>query len=154
MGGNKKILALLTLIVLAASVSAVSAFGFDDLLGGENETVTIDGIDFNIPAGFKEDANYSAENEKTSIGSVSYTFDQKLYEKGSTAVSILVADYGENKVTDEIVGSIGGEKATLNGIDGYSSKENDIYIFSYAKNDKLVTITSTDEKVISDFLIA
>lgn len=152
---NKKILALLTLLVIVASASAVSAFGFDDLLGGgENETVTIDGIDFNIPAGFKEDTNYSAENEKTSVGSVSYTFDQKLYEKGDTAVSILVADYGENKVTDEIVGSIGGEKETIKGINGYSSVENNIYIFSYAKDDKLVTITSTDEKVISDFLIA
>lgn len=151
---NKKILALLTLLVIAASASAVSASGFDDLLGGENETVTIDGFDFNIPAGFKEDANYSAENEKTSIGSVSYTFNQKLFEKGSIAVSILVANYGENKVTDEIVKSIGGKKATINGIDGYSDKKDDIYIFSYAKDDKLVTITSTDEKIISDFLIA
>ena len=42
----------------------------------------------------------------------------------------------------------------LSPIDGYLDYNNGIYSFNYAKNDKLVTITSSDEDVISDFIIA
>ncbi|MBR2664870.1 MULTISPECIES: hypothetical protein [Methanobrevibacter] len=152
---NKRIIAILSLLIVVAGASAVSAFGFDDLMGGDsNETVTINGFDFNVPAGFEEDANYSKENESASVGVIDYTYDQKLFEKGPVAVSILVADYGENKVTDDVVAAIGGNQTTIAGIDGYLDYNNGIYSFNYAKNDKLVTITSSDEDVISDFIIA
>ena len=45
---NKKILAILALLIVATSIGAVSAFDLSDLFGGaQNETVTIDGVDFN-----------------------------------------------------------------------------------------------------------
>ena len=152
---NRKIIAVLSLLILVAGASAVSAFSFDDLMGGDsNETVTIGGFDFNLPNGFEEDASYSKEKESASVGSIDYTYDQKVFERGSTAVSILVADYGENKVTDEVVAAIGGNETTIAGTDGYLDFSNNIYAFSYAKNDKLVTITSSDKDVIGDFIIA
>ena len=153
---NKKIIAVLSLLIVVAGASAVSAFGFDDILGGDsnNETVTIDEFEFNIPAGFVEDTNYSKENVSASVGVIDYTYDQKLFERGHVAVSILVADYGENKVTNDVVGAIGGNETTIAGIDGYLDYNNNIYSFNYAKNDKLVTITSSDKDVISDFIIA
>ena len=41
---NKKIFTIFALILLVASISAVSAFDLGDLFGsGKNETITIDG---------------------------------------------------------------------------------------------------------------
>ena len=60
---NKKILAILALLIVAASISAVSAFGLSDIFGGaQNETVTVDGVDFNVPAGFNEDPTNTTDD--------------------------------------------------------------------------------------------
>ena len=51
---NRKFLMLLILISIF-SITAVSAFSFEDLFGGgENQTVEVDGIEFNVPAGYSE----------------------------------------------------------------------------------------------------
>lgn len=156
---NKKIIAILSILVIAASVSAVSAFGFDDLVGGgssdEPKTVEIDGFEFALPDDFKEDTSYEAIDEKSETGNVEYTYCQKLFQndKGDS-VSILVGDYGDLKVTDSVVSAISGEKTTIKGIDGYLSEESGIFIFSYPKDDKLVVITADNEDQIEGFIIA
>jgi len=60
---NKKIFTIFALILLVASISAVSAFDLGDLFGsGKNETITLDGVKFNIPAGYKEDQSNTTNN--------------------------------------------------------------------------------------------
>ena len=50
---NKKTIFGISLILIAIfAIGSVSALDFGSILGGEeNETVTIDGIEFNIPDG-------------------------------------------------------------------------------------------------------
>lgn len=154
---NKKIILALTLVVIAASITAVSAFSLDDLTGGssEPEKITIDGIDFQVPDGFTEDPLYESVNETSSQGGVEYTYNQKLFENDKNqSVSILVGDYGEYKVTDDVIQVVADEKKTINGIDGYTAEEDGIYIFAYAKNDKLVVLTATEDNLFDQFLIA
>lgn len=154
---NKKIILALTLIVIAASVTAVSAFSLDDLAGGssEPEKITIDGIDFQVPDGFTEDHAYESVNETSSQGGIEYTFNQKLFENDKNeSVSILVGDYGEYKVTDDVIQVIADEKKTISGIDGFTAEDSGIYIFAYAKNDKLVVLTSSEDDLFDQFLIA
>ena len=152
---NRKILAILGILVLAVSVSAVSAFGLDDLVGGSSEAqnVTIDGFEFPIPSGFEENVTLDVVDEKASVGGVDYTYCQKAFENDNgDIVSILVADYGEYEVNDEVVSVMGGEKTTINGIEGYISENEGIHIFAYPKEDKLVVITADNENDIDGFV--
>ena len=91
--------------------------------GDENETVTIDGIDFNLPKGYTEDPNHETVNETNHQGTVTYITNGKLFEKGNTIVNILVADYGDFKVTEDIVSNAGDEAKTINGVNGYMSQK-------------------------------
>jgi hypothetical protein len=152
---NKKIILGLSLVLVAViAMGSVSAFDLGSMLGGEeNETVTIDGIDFNIPDGFTEDPKEATINETNEQSGITYITNGKVYEKGSTVVALLVADYGKYKVTDEIAQSVGGDAKTINNVSGYLSTDGIYKVFNYAKDDKLVVISTTDEDAIADFII-
>ncbi len=152
---NKKILAILGILIVAVSISTVSAGLFGDDGASDLKNVTIDGIDFNLPDGFSEDVSSESVNETSSVGGFEYKYNQKLFENDKQDyVSILVGDYGEYKVTDEIVSTVADEKQTINGIDGYTADKDGIHIFAYPKNDKLVVLTATEKDLFDDFLIA
>ena len=147
---NLKRKILFTLLVVSLAIVAIgcaSAALFDN----ENN-VTIDGIDFNVPDGYKEDTNYQTINEVKNKGGVQYTVNGKVFEKGSDIVSILVSDYGEYKLTDDIVKSVGGDEKTIGDVKGYASEDDGYYLFTYIKDDKLVVFSVTDEDSIEGFL--
>lgn len=147
---NLKRKILFTLLVVSLAIVAIgcaSAALFDN----ENK-VTIDGIDFNVPDGYKEDTNYQTINEVKNKGGVQYTVNGKVFEKGSDIVSILVSDYGEYKLTDDIVKSVGGDEKTIGDVKGYASEDDGYYLFTYIKDDKLVVFSVTDEDSIEGFL--
>lgn len=152
---NKKIIFGLSLVLVAImAVGSVSAFDLGSLLGGgDAENVTIGGIDFAIPEGFTEDPNHAIDNEQREQSGISYTLNGKLYEKDDTIVVLLVSDYGDYKVTDDIAREVGGEPTTINNIDGYLTTNGTYKVFNYAKDDKLVVISTNDENAIGDFLI-
>ena len=104
---QKRKILFIGLLAIFAIVIAGSASAFDlGFLTGDSgpETVTIEGIDFNIPEGYKEDENYSYVNETASSGSVKYVMNGKTFEndKGD-AIAILIADYGKYNVTEDIL---------------------------------------------------
>ena len=152
---DKKIIFGLSLVIIVViAIGSASAVDFGSILGGEeNETVTIDGIDFNIPDGFKEDPDEAIVNDTKEQSGITYVNNGKLYEKGTTIVALLVADYGEYNVTDDIAKSVGGEAKTFNNASGYLTTNGIYKVFNYAKDGKLVVISSTDEDVIADFIM-
>ena len=163
------ILAILT-VVLAGSASAFD-LGF---LGGsdsEPQQVTVGGIDFNIPAGFTENEDYRMENESASSGT-DYYMSAAGFEDDSkaNAIYIMVADYGEYNVTDDIIAYVAdtmdGEKKTINGHSGYVAKQtsaesdssmldvdDDVYVFIYEQNGDLVFIGATDQAYFDDVVL-
>ena len=164
------ILAILT-VVLAGSASA---FDLGFLGGGDSEAqqITVGGIDFNIPAGFTENEDYKMDNEKSnSTTGVDYTMSAAGYEDDSkqNAIYVLVGDYGDYNVTDEIVeyvlDDMDYEKKTINGHDGYLVQQNTtdssalmeteqpVYMFVYEENGDLVFIGATDESYFGDVII-
>ena len=135
----------LSLVILAIfAIGSVSALDLGFLTGGAEEIVTIDGIDFKIPDGFSEDKDEEIVNESSVQAGVTY----------DTVVVILVANYGEYNVTDDIIKEIGGNATSIGGVDGYLIKENFFYKFDYAKDGKLVVFSTNDEDVIGDFIVA
>ena len=163
------ILAILT-VVLAGSVSA---FDLGFLSGGDSEPqeITVGGIDFSIPAGFNENEEYKMVNEKSNTSGIDYYMSSAGFEDDSKqkAIYILVGDYDEYNVTDEIIeyvlDDMDYEKKTINGHDGYlvqqstssssslMAVEEPIYMFVYEENGDLVFLGATDVSYFSDVII-
>lgn len=146
-------LAMLAIVV----VGSASAFDLGSILGDsssadEPQTVTIEGINFTIPEGYKEADNSSFENETASVGSLTYTMNGKTFENGSDAFAILIADYGDYNVTEDILTQIADDKATYGGQDGYVKVDNGFTVFSYIVDGDLVSISTSDDSVIDEIL--
>ena len=149
---NKKILIICALLIVVTSISAVSAFDLGDLFGSSgNETVTIEGVNFNIPAGYKEDSTNTFNIVEGFIDE-GYDFDGKVYAKDNTQVGIYVYNYSSLNV-DEILGDFANE-TTINNVGGYMEFDDNTYAFAYTKDNCVVLVASNDQNAISDFIIA
>ncbi len=151
---NKKIFTVFALLIVVTSISAVSAFDLGGLFGiGQNETVTIEGIDFNIPAGFKEDSTNTFNIIEGFIDE-GYDFDGKVYSKDNTEVGIFVYNYNSSDAGgDDFLSSFANE-TTINDVGGFMELEDNDYVFAYTKDNSIVLIASNDKDVIGDFIIA
>lgn len=154
---NKKIFAILTLLIVAASIGAVSAFDLADLFNSEpqNQTVEINGVDFNIPAGFEEN-NTGFNNLEKNLTDLGLNITGRGYVNNNTYVALVVANYDNFNLTqDEVLDSIGGNATAINGVKGFISTDDEgDYLFTYPKNDDVVFISSSDKDIIGDFIIA
>ena len=153
---NRKIIAIFALLILAVSVSAVSAFGLSDLTGSSSDAgvVTIDGIDFNIPDGFSEEKNLAIDGDVNETNGVQYTTWGKTYiNDENKVISIGVATYDGVEVTDEMPQYIGGDKVTINGVDGYEYNVASYDGFTFAKDGKLIIISTNDGDLLQDVVV-
>ncbi|WP_405293518.1 hypothetical protein [Methanobrevibacter sp.] len=152
---NNKIFAVFILLIFAASISAVSAFDLGDLFGaGENETVTIGGFDFNIPAGYDEESSKYSDDVLKQLEKYGLNVTGKTYMKDSTGVGIFVANFSDYELSDdEVLDIMGGNATTIKNVDGLLNFD-ESYAFSHVKDNCLIVITSTDKDVIGDFIIA
>ena len=129
---NKKIFLICALLIVVTSISTVSAFDLGDLFGtGQNETVTIEGITFNIPAGYKEDSTNTFNIVEGFIDE-GYDFDGKVYAKDNTQVGIYVYNYSSLNV-DDILGDFSNE-TTINNVGGFMEFDDNDYVFVYTKD--------------------
>ena len=156
---KRKILFISMLAIFAILiVGSASAFDLGSLLGDSSsestgEQGTIAGLNFTIPEGYKEDPSAVFKNVTQTVGSVSFTMDGQSFEnKNGDSLAILVADYGDYNVTDDILNDGSSEKKTINGIDGYIKKDDGFTVFSYEENGDLVSISTSDENVIEEVL--
>lgn len=148
---NKKIFTVFALLIVVTSISAVSAFDLGDIFDSGNETVTIEGIDFNIPAGYKEDSKNTFNIIEGFIDE-GYDFDGKVYAKDNTEVGIYVYNYSSLDA-DDILGDFANE-TTINDVGGFMEYDDNDYVFVYTTDKSVVLIASNDENVIGDFIIA
>lgn len=145
-----KILAAIAFaLVLAGAVAAADLTSPSQ----NDEIVTVDGIDFKIPAGFSEDPDYAINGEANETGGITYTTWGKTFEKGSAILSVAVASYDGAEVNDAVAQYVGDEKMSVNGVDGYNYTMGPFNGFTYAKNGKLVIITSNDDGILEDVVV-
>ena len=149
----KRIFALVALFVVVAGVSTVSAFDLGDLFtGGESEQVTIGGIDFSIPDGYKEVESDFMNQTSADFSIPGYDVEGKAYKKGSTEVVIVVGNYSNSGFGGNF--SDLGNETTISGIEGYADETDGTYVFSYEDNKCLVTFSTNDKNVIDEFIMA
>ena len=147
---NKIIVAFLILVVMAVSISSVSAFWPFD---GGNE-ITVNDVKFNIPDGFEENVN--AHDKDSKKESVEYVNDK--HEK----LSIMVVDNNNPNIHKAKDVDWGAHEAaifeeSIGGKDGIVSYEYTPTVwYAYIDNGKLVMITCPfvfdDSTKYSDFL--
>ena len=142
------------MLIIVTSITAVSAFDLGSIFGfGGNETVTIKGIDFNIPAGYKEDSS-NTFNIIEGFLNDGYDFDGKVYTKDKTEVGIFVYKYNSSDSNYDDILSNFTNKTTINDVGGFIEFDNNDYVFVYTKDKCIVMIASNDKNVIGDFIIA
>lgn len=150
---NRKIIAIFALILVALSVCVVSAAD-SDTSGDDAGEVTIDGIKFNIPDGFKEDKDMSVDGVVNETSGIQYTTWGKVYSNDDNDLFFIgVATYDGVEVTDEMPKLLGGDPQTINGVDGYDYNSEPFDGFVFAKDGKLVIITITDGNLLKDIVI-
>lgn len=140
-------------ILAVFALGSVSAFDFGFLSGGSEEIVSIDGIDFKIPDGFSENTDEEIVNETNVQSGVSYLTNSKYYEKDDAIMVLLVVDYGEYEVTDDIAREVGGDATSIADVDGYLKKDDFFNVFDYARDGKLVVMSTNDKNLFDDFII-
>jgi hypothetical protein len=126
----------------------------DPVIYGPNETVTIDGVDFNIPDGFEVDPTNTTQKAVESLIEDGAQIESKGYVKGDTAIGLFVVNITNGLTNEQALKVMGGDNTTINNVTGYLKKDGDITLFNFEKNDRIVVISSSDEKIIGDFLIA
>lgn len=158
---DKKFFALLGAFVVIAGMSAVCALDLNDvsnvLYDSPDENVTVSGIDFNVPDGFKEAKNEAVDNMSFDSPYVDYNISgKKLISNNGSSVEISVSESVEFTADDSSaeIASQDGNKTTIKGIDGYEFYDDGTYGFSFAKDGKLVLITASEKELIDDVLIA
>ena len=151
---NKKLLVLLALFIVIASVSAVSAFDLNDIFGSdENKTVTIGGVDFNIPAGFEDTNSSDSDAGFDQVKKEGYNVTAKVYSKDSNVVIVGVTHF--NSSSEINMDELNVNKTTIKGINGSMTYIDGSYFFKYLKNNDLILIsTSGDKDTIGEFIIA
>lgn len=151
---NKKIIAILTLLLVMISMSAVSAFDFGSLFGSNEKTkVNIGGIDFNIPSGFKEDSSNASKEISSSIQKQGLNTTVKAYTKDSNSLGFFVSNLtAQGFNTTDVLNN--GNQTTINNVAGYISESDGIYVFSYIKDGCWVIVSSTDKNLYKDCIIA
>ena len=159
---NKKFLVLLRLCVVIVSMSSACAFDLNsvsDLFinNGDATNVTISGIDFNIPSGFTEALNESVENQTTDNPYINYSMSSKTFlNVDGDAIEIAVSGSDDVQADDDFAkeAAMGGNKTTINGVDGYEFSDIDFNGFTFAKDGKLVILLATNKELLNDVVVA
>lgn len=150
---NKKFLIIIALIGIFAVLSVSAADVDNSTLDNGTKNITLDGINFTIPEGFSENVSLRSLNKSNDNLFIHYTTNSKTYENGTVSISMLVAVYDDAEMTDEIVSTIGGQKTTINGVNGYLGTSKGYPTFSYEKDNKLATVASNDPDIFSKVIV-
>lgn len=142
---NRKILAILLLLVALSTIAIVSAA----------ETQKISGVEFNVPEGYTYDADAgntflnSLENKKVDDVGV-FTNDA-----GETGGTIFIMVYNEDPGASDFPSDYKFENKTINGKNGTfmtaSSRGN--IGFQYNEGDKYIFIQALDEDTLKEVII-
>ena len=116
----------------------------------EDTTVTIDGIDFNVPKGYGEQKDIRKENDTVSVGLMEVTLSnyQYLNEDGDLLNLQVLSTKDNNFTTDSLNPNEDGfSKKTINDTEGFYSESDGVATFIYAQDGKSVQITGNNDVI-------
>lgn len=145
----KKYLAVLLFFLLIAGVSATEDIDFSDT----NTTVTLDGVNFNIPAGFGELKNLSV-NEKDENGVVKLGSFFTNPDNDLLMVSVVTANQEINgDLTNYLPENVSAYNRTIDGHDGIRWQDSGEEFFLYVQGNDVVIIEAPSESYFEDMIL-
>lgn len=148
---NKKILLALSVgLVAIAAVGTVSAFDLGSLFGAPaDQTVTVDGENFTIPGTFKENMNVSDNGTANDYYIFKCTEYGKGYTNDTNYINILISDYNTTDLTEDLINYMNGTSKDISGVKGFLYNDENGYTYTFAKENKVISIQSDDEALIA-----
>ncbi len=150
---NKKILIALSVVFVAIiAMGTVSAFeipGLGSLFGSPpDQNVTLDGETFHVPGTFKENTNISKNATVKDYSYFTTTDYAKGFKNDTNYLNILITEY-KNTNAKDFENYMNGTSKNVNGTSGYLYYDGIGYTFTYAKENKVISIQSDNEKLIA-----
>ncbi|MBE6486908.1 MAG: hypothetical protein E7Z85_08730 [Methanosphaera stadtmanae] len=149
------------LIVFALSTiiltGFVSALNINQSCGADLERgIVIEDIEFNIPDGYEKNNSKSIVNQTNTTGNMSFVLNQETFTNpDNSEITISIVDYNDFDVDAESLKKIceDADNKTLMGYPGYISNKDSYSQFTYAFNNKAVSIRAPNEDLINQILV-
>ena len=156
---RKIIIVLIALIAIGVSIGAVSAEGFNFSFGSEsnsdggdfslnNDKLSLQGVDFKIPEGFKE--NESARMVANSTDAFGEGCKVSATEFYKDNVNFIVKVFFAND--GKIDNLTGANPQKIAGKDGFITEKDGRTIFDYGVDGKVIEIDAPDQQTIESIL--
>ena len=133
-------------IIIAALVviAIVAAIAISPITITSMQEVQVDTFSFNIPDNFEEDpASTIDENDKGTI------IKSKCWNDSADFIQIEVV-YSKNSKIDMENANMEGRAENLFGYDGYYNEFSDAYSFSFVDNNKLCTVYTSNQDLLTE----
>ena len=123
-----------------------------DTASGKAQQVTLEGITYNIPAGFSEDKSMSHDNYKVENPGKANSYITERTYKNSAGENFTISTivYENAQTNDELASQLGPSK-TVNGVKGYAFNQVGNG-FAYVKDGKLAAIVG-DDKLLEEVVV-
>ena len=131
----------LIIVMAAIAVIAVVAVGAVSIfLPAGGQQVDVDTFTFSVPQDFTVDEDLTVDETEGGIVYVS-----KLMQNDEDTIQIDVM-YTESGIVDsnDVLEEVGGDAQSMMGYDGYLTEYSDSYSFSFVKDNKLITVYTTN----------
>lgn len=152
---NKNILFVISVAFVAiVAVGTVSAFDLGFLFGTpQDQNVTIDGESFIIPGTFKENESINDTGASTDYYLFKVSDYEKGYTNGTSHINFFITEYNTTEIGDEIVNYMNGTAKDISGVKGFLYYDDSDYTYTFAKDNKVITIQSDKEDLINSAIV-
>lgn len=156
---KKIVIVLIALIAIGVTISAVSAEGFSFSFGSEsnsdggeisinNDKLNLQGVDFKIPEGFKENETGRVLAKDTeAFGEDCKVSATEFYNNDTNVIiKVFTANDGDfNNMT-------GNNSLKIGNYDGFITEDGGRQIFDYLVDGKIIEIDAADQDTIKSIL--
>ena len=136
------------IIIAVIAVIAIIAFGaFASLTPFGTQDVQVDTIDFKIPQGFTQDDDLTFNETEDGVRYVSKYWDDG--EDDEIQIDVTYSAKGNANASD-VAKELGGDKQNMMGHDGYYEELQDSYSFTFVKDNKVVSVYTTNQDLLNE----
>lgn len=154
---SKKIFSLITLAILTILFTGLVSASILDSTGSDPEkSISIEKTEFNIPDGYVKNDSKSIVNETKTVGNDSYILNQETFQNNnSDEITFSIIKFNNFDVDADTLDRIceGVDNKTLRGYPGYICDYGNYTNFTYAYNNRAVTISAPNEELINQVLV-
>lgn len=140
---NKNLIIVFAVIAVIAVIAVGAMFMISPV---SNQEVRVDTISFNIPGDYQINEDFSSSENLDGVRHIS-----KYWENYDDYIQIDVmypADYSVD--VNDILNEIGAQKETMMGYSGYYEENSDGYAFTFVKDNKIVSVSTSREDIFDD----